>query len=251
MSSSASRRDESRYADGVSQPEWQVACERLSAACALAGLDVVHPFSLWKYNAAVAPEWQLTPFPGDRRLGVVIGHTAALWPAFTRALREDPRLAEEEHPLERYLHLRLVSALANATSHAHFIYWAHQTEPRALPIQRLAEIVGLAALAPSHLSVHPIHGPWLALQAVAVVDMPGPLELAVLESPCVECDKPCVPALEEALRLTGPLPDKDSVAKNADAWIAVRDACPVGRGARYSNEQLRYHYTKDRGALPR
>lgn len=32
-------------------------------------------------------------------------------------------------------------------------------------------------------------------------------------------------------------------------WLAVRDACPVGRAHRYSDAQIAYHYTKDRGVL--
>lgn len=28
-------------------------------------------------------------------------------------------------------------------------------------------------------------------------------------------------------------------------WLAVRDACPLGREHRYSEQQVAYHYTKD------
>jgi methylmalonic aciduria homocystinuria type C protein len=34
------------------------------------------------------------------------------------------------------------------------------------------------------------------------------------------------------------------------SWLAVRDACPVGRSARYAEEQIAYHYTKDPSHLP-
>jgi methylmalonic aciduria homocystinuria type C protein len=30
-------------------------------------------------------------------------------------------------------------------------------------------------------------------------------------------------------------------------WLAVRDACPVGREHRYSDEQIRFHYA---GEIP-
>jgi methylmalonic aciduria homocystinuria type C protein len=133
-------------------------------------------------------------------------------------------------------------AITRSRGRRHALYWAHQTSPRALPIQRLAELVGLASLSPSHLSIHPLYGPWFALRAVAVFDVDGPDEPApALTSPCVQCDKPCLPALERALPLR--------VEEHAGAWIAVRDACPVGRASRYGEEQLRYHYTKDRKLL--
>jgi methylmalonic aciduria homocystinuria type C protein len=32
-------------------------------------------------------------------------------------------------------------------------------------------------------------------------------------------------------------------------WLAVRDACPVGREYRYSENQIRWHYAHDRSAL--
>jgi methylmalonic aciduria homocystinuria type C protein len=44
-------------------------------------------------------------------------------------------------------------------------------------------------------------------------------------------------------------PDAANIAVHADAWIDVRDACPIGKGARYSDAQVRYHYTKDRAYL--
>jgi cyanocobalamin reductase (cyanide-eliminating) / alkylcobalamin dealkylase len=33
------------------------------------------------------------------------------------------------------------------------------------------------------------------------------------------------------------------------AWLAVRDACPVGREHRYGDDQIAYHYAKRRDAL--
>jgi len=32
-------------------------------------------------------------------------------------------------------------------------------------------------------------------------------------------------------------------------WIALRDSCNVGRNHRYDDDQLLYHYTKDRALL--
>jgi hypothetical protein len=51
------------------------------------------------------------------------------------------------------------------------------------------------------------------------------------------------------MRVTGHNPSSASISEHAAAWIAVRDACPVGREGRYSDAQLEYHYTKARGLL--
>jgi cyanocobalamin reductase (cyanide-eliminating) / alkylcobalamin dealkylase len=234
----------------MAEAEWQRIREHVREGSARAGFDLVHAFAVAAYNAAVPEEWRLAAFERPAPLGVLIGNTRALWAAFLETLAAEPELAASEHPLDDYLQARVVPLLESAGA-PYRLYWAHEVTPRALPIQRLAEISGLASLAPSHLSIHPLYGPWFALRAVAVFDVDGPEAPARLESPCPSCEQPCVPALERALELTGAELGRAGVAKHAAAWIAVRDACPVGREARYSSDQIGYHYTKDRSLLRR
>lgn len=102
--------------------------------------------------------------------------------------------------------------------------------------------VGLAALGPAHLSVHPDFGPWFAYRALIAVDLPPLTETDQHRSePCASCSAPCVPALHEALGAPNP-----TGSGRFEPWLAVRDACPAGRAARYSEAQIRYHYTKER-----
>jgi methylmalonic aciduria homocystinuria type C protein len=234
----------------VAEPEWKQIVHAVQGGCARGGLDIVHAFATGAYNANVPAEWRVHDFGRDDRLGILLGNTRALWPHFISALHRDAALAQAEHPFEEYVRAQITRAIAGATERPSHVTWAHETEPRALPIQRLAERVGLASLGPSHLSVHPVHGPWLSLHAVAVFDIEGPSErVAPLRSPCAGCSQPCMPALEAALQTAGTDPNGDDIARHARAWIAVRDACPVGRDARYSEQQLAYHYTKDRSLL--
>jgi len=229
--------------------EWSRIVDALRKGCTGVGLDLVQPFAAAVYNRAVPPEWRIEDFGRPRALGVLFGNTRALWQPFLRAVAAEAELAADQHPLERYLRERLVPLVTAASDRRHRLYWAHETRP-ALPIQRLAELVGLASLSPSHLSIHPQHGPWLALRAVLVLDVDGPDAPApALESPCPACHKPCLPALERALGETGAELGSATIAANAGAWIAVRDACPVGRASRYGERQLCYHYTKDRKLL--
>ncbi len=231
----------------VAEPDCTTITAHLRRRWAAVGFDIVHPFSVSAYNAAVVASFRLDELGGDR-LGLLIGNTRVLWPLFTAATRGDPSLASSAHPLNDYVESRLRAEL-DATGLAHRLYLAHHTEPHALPIQRLAELSGLASLAPSHLSIHPEYGPWFALRAALVLDVEAPRALAPkLESPCERCSKPCLAALERALAVTGP-ELAANIGAHADAWIGVRDACPVGREARYGSTQLRYHYTKDRALL--
>jgi len=237
----------------VSEPEWQLITARLLTAAAGVGLDLVQPFSVAHYNESAPRAERLEDFghsSSGGALGLLFGNTRRLWPAFTAAYAQDAALADAEQPLDRYVVSRLTALLADATTARTRLVFAHVTTPHAFPIQRLAERVGLAALSPSHLAIHPQHGPWFALRAVAVVDVTGPAQpLSAVARPCLGCPAPCVPALEQALLVSGEPLSSAAVAQHAAAWIAVRDACPVGRSSRYGEAQLAYHYAPARSRI--
>lgn len=184
-----------------------------------AGFDLVHAFDA--HAAARTPGWERLA-DGDR-LGLLVGNTRALWPRFVAA-RADPELAAAPHPLDRYTERTLAAAFPAAP-----IFYGHRAYADGfLPMQRLAVATGLAAMAPTHLVVHPIYGPWFALRAV--VTLPGaPPTRAPIPRPCT-CTGACTAALERA-RGSGRWQD----------WLAVRDACTL-RAWRYGDEQVDYHY---------
>jgi cyanocobalamin reductase (cyanide-eliminating) / alkylcobalamin dealkylase len=211
----------------------------LLAARALAGgFDLVAGFSVDAWNAAAPPGQQLTP-RRERGLGAVIGNTRALWPRFTAALAEDAALLAEEAPLDRYSE-RVIGAAAGDAP----VLFAHR--PPYPPIQRIADHAGLAHLQPSHLCVHPVYGPWIAMRAVVLLDAPAPAPVAPTPPPC-ECARGCLPLFERAAAL-GFDPRHEPTWR---AWVAIRDACPLGRAYRYDDDQVRYHYSVDRSALIR
>ena len=217
-------------------------------ACREAGLDLVSPFRVEWYNRRVVAADSLPDFGRASALGLLIGNTRELWGHFRAALELDADLRADAHPLDAYVVGRLTDAVRQIAA-ATAIVWAHRTEPRALPVQRVAEAAALATISPSHLSIHPMHGPWFALRAVVVVDAEGPAgEAPPLINPCAACQQPCVPALDEALRASerAELPLSRAVRTDWRRWARVRDVCPVGHLSRYSDDQIEYHYTKDR-----
>jgi hypothetical protein len=234
----------------MNEPAWQRISTRVASSATRAGLDLIQPFNVAHYNAVTPEAERLDDLGRAAPLGILIGNTRRLWPAFTAAYAADATLAEAEQPLDAYVVTRLTALLAETTSARTQLVFAHVTTPRAFPIQRLAERVGLAAMSPCRLAIHPLHGLWFALRAVAVVDVPGPdAPTAAVERPCLGCPAPCLPALKQALLLSGEQPSSKAVAQHAAAWIAVRDACPVGRGSRYGEVQLAYHYTPERSRI--
>jgi hypothetical protein len=168
-----------------------------------------------------------------------------------RAVREDALLEAAEHPLDNYVEKAIGAAFAELVTARHALHWAHRMTPTPIAIQRIAHASGLAHLSPSHLSVHRELGPWFALRAVAVVDVEGPRgERPFAYDPCTACGKPCLAALDRALALSG-APREGDVEREWQAWADVRDVCPEGKPQRYGDDQLRYHYTKDRSILRR
>lgn len=224
----------------MSRAECHEIVESLRGACESAGLDLVHPFNVAHCDWAAYDSAALTR---PNALGVLIGNTRALWMPLIRAFRAETTLNQAPNPLDRYVTDRVTNAVQRATARPTRLFFSHVTAPAPFPIQRLAREVGLATLTPSHLALHPLHGLWFALRAVVLVDVDGPESApAALESPCAACSAPCVTALEHALSVSGPRLDSSAIAAHAHDWIAVRDACPVGRASRYSEAQLDYHY---------
>ena len=194
---------------------------------AAAGFDLVHTFDAQRVARELAQPWLADP---DRPRGVLVGNTRALWPRFIAALRADPVLAESTDPLDLYTE-RTLDAAGERVFYAHRRY-----EGAFLPFQRVAVAAGLGALSSTQLVIHPIYGPWFALRAVMLVTGDA-VSHPLLTSPC-RCDSTCHAAFSRAM-------SSDSWR----AWLDVRDACTVGRSYRYDEDQLVYHYTKDRSRL--
>ena len=218
--------------------------------CERAGLDLAWPFSLERYNASASPREQLPNFGRVETQALLLGNTRALWPTFLRAIAQDTQLARTEHPLDDYVVRQVESARARLPYATH-VEFSHVVRPRALPFQRLAELAGFARRSPSQLNVHHEYGPWFALRAVLVLDCEVTTPTPAAPDLCSACAQPCVPAFEHALASAKHAQRSLGLAVVHDAanWIGIRDACPYGRDYRYSEDQLRYHYAKDRAAL--
>ncbi|MBI4512266.1 MAG: hypothetical protein HY698_21715 [Deltaproteobacteria bacterium] len=217
--------------------------------CRNAGLDLAEPFQVGWYNRAVAAEYRVPDFGDPGRLAVLLGNTRALWPRLVATLRARPSVAKDPNPIERYVTETVHSALERLSQRWE-VRFAHEPPPRRIAVQRAAHVSGLAYLSPAHLSIHPEHGPWISLRAVAVIDVAGPSgppREAVRT--CADCARSCEAALARALALG--TPEMKTVEENWQAWLAVRDSCPIGRASRFQEDHIRYGYTKDREILRR
>jgi methylmalonic aciduria homocystinuria type C protein len=220
--------------------------------CFAAGLDIVHPFQVQHFNAIAVGAERLPDF-GRPALAAVVGNTKYLWPRFLAALEAEPDRRSLPHPLDSYVQER-VNRACELVEVRTSVFWSHVTEPRAVPIQRIAQAAGLAVITPSHFSIHALYGCWLALRAVVVFDIDGPGDRPrLMSSPCESCSQPCMPALNTALAMAERRGEPLHLATHSDwrHWALVREVCPIGRAYVYSAPQLEYHYTKNPRLLGR
>jgi methylmalonic aciduria homocystinuria type C protein len=222
--------------------------ESLRAACRDAGFDLLQPARVGAYNRVVEPALRLEDFGDEDHLVLVVGNTRALWPVLLDALRHDPQLASAPDPLDAYSErslTRLVAALGVPAS----LRFAHEGGDRRVAIQRLAHVAGLAYETETHQSVHATYGPWIALRAAISVAALGPPQAPPLAHPCGSCERGCRPAFERALLTLDGAPSEQNLRARWHVWLDCRDTCPIGREHRYSDAQIRYHYTRSRDVL--
>jgi len=217
-----------------------------------AGIDLVQPLNAAWYDAAVAPEYRLPEVGRRGALALLLASTAVFWDPFVARLRAEPARLEQSDPIDRYVAQEVRRAL-DGVPVRHEVRFSFEPPPRRVAMQRLAHVSGLATLTPSMLCVHPVYGPWIALRAAVVLDADGPAgDPPTAANPCERCAELCGPALAHAQAASAAALGRagdDPVAAQWPLWLAVRDACPLGRAHRYPEPLLRYVYTKDRAVL--
>lgn len=223
---------------------------QLAAACEAAGFDLFATTTLGSYERRVPKAYHLElGWPDDRALAL-IGNSRAAWPRFIAALdcnlASGAPLRTHPHPFDTWTTLRLTSALAPASAYRHALRFAYSGPPNHFAALHLAEAAGLAHRGPAGLGVHPTFGTWFGLRAALAIDLPW-REATPAPDLCSPCPAPCKAALDAALSAStgGGHPVRD----HWRPWLAVRDACPVGREHRYTDAQIRWHYAHDPSAL--
>lgn len=225
----------------------------ITERCHAAGLDLVAVCAAEDYNREVDPLYRLPDFGRPRALVIVVGNTRALWDVIRAARAPGGPLAGARDPFDRHAEGVVRAAVdealrEHAPGAASEVRFSPEPPPRRVAMQRLAAAAGLAWLSSSHMCIHPTYGPWFALRAAIVIDVDGPAQPPARLAPPCDCATGCAPALAEAL--AGGVPTSSGELRPRwKTWLAVRDACPVGREHRYGEAQLRYHYTGDRSAL--
>jgi ferredoxin len=198
----------------------------------------------------------LPPLPdgGPARSLLLVGMVGPEgWSAFSAS----PEAALPDHPLDAWTR-RVVGDLARGLEATALFPFEG---PPYWPFQRWAMRTEPVAVSPLGILIHPEYGLWHAYRAALLLadrlELPPRPERS---SPCEACaDKPCLSACPVGA-FTGSSYRVEDCA--AHIWspagalcmeegCRARDACPIGRGYRYSADQIRFHMQAFRRARMR
>jgi hypothetical protein len=228
---------------------WRALADQLQSRIGPSGFEVLGAVTVGAHNDTLEEHlagYRLPEPDGAGSLVLVIGNTKRLWPLFMRAY-EDASLSAEANPIDRYTSSKLdlaVAEVAGAFGVASALRYTFDAVPRAVAVQRLTILAGVAEQSPVGLLVHPEFGPWFSLRAAAVFGLPGPAG-AVPPATCSRCStRPCLAAKDRVHTATGGVYTRESFDAYWQLWLGMRESCPVGAQARFSEQQTRYHYLK-------
>ncbi len=199
------------------------------------GFDIVHPCSLENLEESILSSLSIDDPSGKR--GYLIGNTRTVWDHFIKWLSRRADWSEIVDPLETFVEQSIERCAGNHSG----LFWTHETEQYIVPVQRMAHQSGLAYLSAGQFNIHPHFGPWFALRAVLI--LPG----EAVDVKSTPIPNPCTNIIElQAAELFGRLLQNKGTWEE---WLSLRDLYDVGREYRYSDEQIRYHYTRDKAVL--
>lgn len=128
----------------------------------------------------------------------------------------------------------------------------------AAPLVMLGELAGWSTPSPLGLGIHSTYGPWFAYRALIVTTKPLTAISSAAESSsaCLTCPAPCVDACPadavskvESFNIKKCADHRTLEQSNCKSQCHARNACPIGRQYRYTEQQRAYHMTHALSAL--
>ena len=205
----------------------------LSRTLSTSGFDIIHPFSLEDLDDSVMKH--LPVGDSSDKMGYLIGNTGNIWTPFIEWLSQQPNWSKIVNPFETFVEETIVRCVGQNA----LIFWTHETKRYIVPVQRMAHQTGLAYLSAGQFNIHPQFGAWFALRAVVIVSGQTACNPRVVN--------PSGDAIEvQSAALFNRLLESEATWQE---WLSLRDLYEVGRTHRYSEPQIRYHYTRDKAVL--
>ena len=241
--------------------------KELASALSYHGFDICHPFHTSWYNAHLDRE----NLSSIRRLplgkALLVANTRRIWPSFLSWLRSQGTPIPMD-PFDKYTSTVVTNLVQQHCRNKDVqIFWDHERRSDLLvSMLRVAAASGLCYVHSfAQLAIHPHFGPWLSLRAVVLYELDDGKDLAWLNPPgsiknplTAEQDLQVREAAQRAFAhhshifdasLTSHNTTSKDAALSAQPWIDVRRSIPIGREYCFTQDQILYHYTKDRSIL--
>lgn len=226
----------------------------LTTSLAAAGLNAAGVADPRRWDAQVGPERRSDVLlPGARAILVFGSGGGRLWDALLADLRASPsHLAEEPHPLDAFVRRTVAAADPLLGSVRRRWFFAAADADLHLDFRALADLAGLGGRSRLGLLLSPEFGLWLGLRAACFVDAALPFSAAPNPDPCAGCPAPCISACPGNAFVDGQWSVDRCSAFHAESTAcidscAARSACPRAPDARYSADEVLYHYDRASG----
>lgn len=228
--------------------------EKIRAACAPYGLNLIGAIPASRYDAGVAQEYRAGALDKNASSIVVIANGGgAMWAAYQRHARRNPGWLERDNPLDDFTRdvvEREVAPVARAGGKPCTVVYPFMSGGRTLNFIELGKIAGLAGPSILGVAVHPVYGPWIAFRAALlldeVIDEPGD---ALGFEPCPTCvPRSCIAACPvgaveypKGWDIPACLTHRVEVEPDCAPRCHSRAACVLGPEHRYPDDELAYH----------
>ncbi|PNW71447.1 hypothetical protein CHLRE_16g654750v5 [Chlamydomonas reinhardtii] len=233
----------------------------LAQQFALAGLTIYQSFTAQAYNSTRKEGVPALPTFGRKNtLAVLVGNTKELWRCFLKHLARDPEQLDNDSPLDSYVR-KTISSIVDGVYLPPTDLEPPQVRfadtfsgPNFCDMLHAATVSGLAWKDDElHLCCTRRWGCWFALRAVIVFDADAPasaIDITAMEEPFPQLRPQLSQAYAEVVAAGG----LQNWAASWRSWAALRQlasSLATVEGCQYDDEQMAYHYTKDRDVLRR
>ncbi len=228
--------------------------ERIRAACAPHGFNLIAAIPAARYDAAATPGYRAGEIDARARSIVVIANGGgAFWAAYRRHAARNPGWAERDHPLDDFTRdtvERDVAPVVRAAGVRCTVVYPFMGGGRTLNFIELGKAAGLAGPSILGVAVHPDYGPWIAFRAALLIDEPvdSPGGAAGFD-PCPACaTRSCIAACPvgavaypSGWDIPKCLTHRVEVEPDCAPRCHARAACVLGPEHRYPDDELAYH----------
>ena len=223
---------------------------KIRAAAARSGLNLIAATPSDRYDAAVTSQYRVDAIAPRARSIIVIGNGGgAFWKSFKQHCEKNCDWMARDNPLDDFTRVVIERDVAPLVQSGTIIYPFMSNGP-TLNFMEAGKAAGLSGPSIIGVMVHPVYGPWIAFRAAIlldeVIDAPGE---AYRFDPCPSCTaRTCISAcpadavsFAKGWDIPKCLTHRVEVEADCAPRCHARAGCILGPEHRYRDDELAYH----------